>query len=73
MRRFSADRGFGLLPDFVRWTSTRYACPGRERWESKIKYWLSSKQLFDNCFFMNVCYNIITPVITISRRSFYAT
>ena len=30
-RRFSADRGFGLLPDLARWTSTRYACPGRKR------------------------------------------
>ena len=29
-RRFSADRGFGFPPDRA-WTSTRYACPGRER------------------------------------------
>ena len=30
---FSADSGFGLLPDRA-WTSPRYACPGRERRES---------------------------------------
>ena len=29
----SADSGFGLLPDFVQWTSTRDACPRRERRE----------------------------------------
>ena len=34
-RRFSADRGFGLPPDLARWTSTRYACPRRERREMK--------------------------------------
>ena len=34
MRRSSADSGFGLLPDRAR-TATRYACPGRERRESK--------------------------------------
>ena len=39
MRHFSADSGFGLLPDNA-WTSTRYACPGRERRESG-KYVLS--------------------------------
>ena len=33
-RRFSADRGFGLLPDLAWWTSTRYACPGCERREN---------------------------------------
>ena len=33
-RRFSADNGFGLLPDLAR-TSTRYACPRRERREMK--------------------------------------
>ena len=38
-RRFSADSGFGLLPDYAR-TSTRYACPGRKRRESG-KYVLS--------------------------------
>ena len=34
MRRSSADSGFGLLPDRAR-TSTRYACPGRKRRESR--------------------------------------
>ena len=35
----SADSGFGFLPDRA-WTATRYACPGRKRWESG-KYVLS--------------------------------
>ena len=34
-RRFSADSGFGHLPDLVRRTSTRYACPRRKRLESR--------------------------------------
>ena len=34
VRRSSAYSGFGLLPDRA-WTSTRYACPGRERREMK--------------------------------------
>ena len=33
---FSADSGYGLLPDGA-WTSTRYACPGRKRRESRNK------------------------------------
>ena len=33
--------------------------------EVKIKHWLSYKQPFDNCFFTNMCYNEITPVITL--------
>ena len=69
----SSDSGFEFLPDGA-WTATRYVCPGRKRWEKqKNKHWLSRKQLFDNCFFTNICYNIITPVITVLRRSFYAT
>ena len=36
-RRSSADGGFGLPPDFAQWTSTRYACPRRERRESTRK------------------------------------
>ena len=34
MHHSFAYSGFGLLPDFARWTSTRYACPGRKRRES---------------------------------------
>ena len=38
----------------------------------KIKQQLNLKQIIDNCFSANMCYNIITPVITISRRNYYA-
>ena len=36
------------------------------------KHPLDLKQRIDNCFFTNICYNIITPVIKL-RRCFYAT
>ncbi|MBP3333052.1 MAG: hypothetical protein J6M35_03295, partial [Clostridia bacterium] len=39
VRRASADSEFGLLPDRAR-TATRYACPGRKRWESEKTVWL---------------------------------
>jgi hypothetical protein len=43
----------------------RYACPRRERLEIRkiqSKDCLDLKQRIDNCFFKNMCYNIITPV-----------
>ena len=37
MQYTSTDSGFGHPPDLARWTSTRYACPRRERGEMRKK------------------------------------
>lgn len=61
MQYTSADSGFGHLPDFVQWTATRYACPGRKRRESEKMFsqpWVAlrfEKQVI--VFVIDVCYN----------------
>ena len=66
MHRSSAYSGFGLLPDGA-WTSTRYACAGRERRESDKSnprlYFVYVKYPFD-MLEITPCCTIIITVIT---------
>ena len=64
-RRFSADGGFGLLPDGA-WTATRYACPRRKRRESRNK----SNGFYTYAIFFQLWVNTMFPNNTFTETVF---